>query len=115
MRKHKRRLGKFPDDVIDFFVLGMNVENHPEFDDVLDQQFELLDRVLVRDHIVAQLAHPDKPELLAAVVDFLQSFVDELRIDYAGAFETPFVLLHEAGDLAVAGDELGGVPFCWQR
>ena len=100
--------GNFDDDVVDLVVLGVDVEDHAELHDLLHQQLELLDRVLVGSHVVAQLAHPHEAELLAAVLDLLQRLVDELRVDDAGPDEAALVLLDEARDLAVAGHELGG-------
>ena len=43
----ERRLRELLHDVVDLLVLGVDVEHHPEPDDLLHQQLELPDRVLV--------------------------------------------------------------------
>ena len=54
---------------------------------VLDKELELLDRVFVGDHVVAELPHPDEPELLPAVLDLLERLIDELGVDDTGTHE----------------------------
>ena len=80
---------------------------------LLHQQLELLDRVLVGRHVVAQLAHPDEAELLPAVLDLLQGLVDELGVDDARPHEAALRLLDEVAEAVVQVDaefaEGGGV------
>src|ERR1041385_8549037 len=93
------------DDEFHFRQVGVDVEHHAELVYLLHQHLKFLDRVRVGNSVVAELTHPDKAQLFAAVFNLAQGLVNEQRIHHAGSHKAPAVSLDVAGDFAVAFDE----------